>query len=157
MGAFSISAFFVGTGVRIMGALTRHQKVKMPQGGRIGSLLAALVICGFAGHAQAADDWQYWNGMKLTHGLHEQWDVQIKVEQRVTGDLDELGLHNYAPGIVYKPNTHVQYAVGYKYELSKGASRWSEEHRLQQMLTLKGVWRRFKGSVGTRFEYRSID
>ena len=58
---------------------------------------------------------------------------------------------------MYKPNPHVQYAVGYKYERSKGDTRWSQEHRLEQILTLKGSWRGFKGSVGTRFEYRSLD
>ncbi len=124
---------------------------------RLVSGMVGILICGFAGHAQAADDWQYWNGIKLKHALHEQWDAHIKFEQRVTDDLGAFGLHNYAPGVVYKPNKHLQYAIGYKYELSKGASRWSEEHRLEQILTLKGAWRGFKGSVGTRFEYRSID
>ena len=119
--------------------------------------MVGILLCGVAGHVQAADDWQYWNGIKLKHALHEQWDVHIKFEQRVTGDLSALGLHSYAPGMVYKPNTHMQYAVGYKYELKNGASRWSEEHRLEQILTLKGAWLGFKGSVGTRVEYRSID
>jgi hypothetical protein len=118
--------------------------------------IAALMLTA-AGSARASDDWNYWNGVKLKHALHEKLDAHIKVEQRVTDDLGEVGLHNYAPGIVYKPNKHVDYAVGYKYELSKGASRWSEEHRLEKILTLKGSWIGFKGSVGTRFEYRSID
>ena len=124
---------------------------------RLVSGIVGILLCGVAGHAQAADDWQYWNGIKLKHALHEQLDVHIKVEQRVTGDLSELGLLNYAPGIVYKPNTHMQYAIGYKYVRSKGTSRWSEEHRLEQILTLKGSWLGFNGSVGTRFEYRSLD
>ena len=105
---------------------------------RLVSGIVGILICGFAGPAQAADDWQYWNGIKLKHALHEQWDIHIKFEQRVTDDLGEFGLHNYAPGVVYKPNRHMQYTIGYKYERSKGATRWSEEHRLQQILTLKG-------------------
>lgn len=121
------------------------------------SVMVGMLICGFAGRAQAADDWQYWNGVKLTYALHEQWDVQIKLEQRVTSNVGEFGLHNYAPGVVYKPNRHLQYAIGYKHELEKIASRWSEEHRLEQILTLKGSWLGFNGRVGTRFEYRSLD
>ena len=132
---------------------TREERVNV----RLVGAMVGMLLCGVAEHAQASDDWQYWNGIKLKHALHEQWDAQIKVEQRVTEDLSEFGLHNYAPGIVYSPNTHLQYAIGYKYELSRGASRWSQEHRLEQILTLKGAWRGFKGSVGTRFEYRSID
>ena len=130
---------------------------------RSGKKLLCLAVCvvamsfAAAGSAQAADDWQYWNGVKLKHALHEKLDAHIKFGQRVTDDLGELGLHNYAPGIVYKPNKHLQYAIGYKYELSKGASRWSQEHRLEQILTLEGSWIGFKGGVGTRFEYRSID
>jgi hypothetical protein len=124
---------------------------------RLVSVIVGILVAGYVGHVQAADDWQYWNGIKLKHALHAQWDAHITLEQRVTGDLSELGLHNYSPGIVYTPNTHVDYLIGYKYELSKGASRWGEEHRLEQMLTLKGSWHGFTGSLGTRFEYRSID
>lgn len=127
-------------------------------GGRWGVCVGFLMMCLVMPiQAFAGDDWQYWNGIKLKHALHEQWDARIKFEQRVTGDLSEFGLHNYAPRLVYKPTRHLQYAIGYKYEREKVASRWREEHRLEQILTLKGSWLGFKGSVGTRFEYRSLD
>ena len=124
---------------------------------RLVSGMVGILLLSVAGQVQATDDLQYWNAIKLKHALHEKVDVHIKLEQRVTDDLGELGLHNYAPRLVVKPNTHLQYAIGYKYERSKGTSRWSEEHRLEQILTLKGAWRGFSGSVGTRFEYRSLD
>lgn len=130
---------------------------------RSGKKLLEFTVClvGLIGvivqPVRASDDWQYWNGVKLKYVLHEKLDAHIKFEQRVTDDLGEFGLHNYAPGIVYKLNKTIQYAIGYKYEQERGASSWSEEHRLEQKLTLKGSWSGFKGSVGTRFEYRSID
>ena len=124
----------------------------------VGWVVCVIGMMGVAaGPAHAGDDWQYWNGVKLKHALHEKLDAHIKVEQRVTDDMNVFGLHNYAPGVVYKPNKHLAYAIGYKYELEKGASRWSEEHRLEQVLTLKTSWRGLRGSVGTRFEYRSVD
>ena len=99
---------------------------------RLVSGIVGIIIFGFAGHAQAADDWQYWNGLKLKHALHEQWDAHIKFEQREVDDFSQFGLHNYAPGLVYKPHKHVQYAVGYKFEKEKSGARWKEEHRLAE-------------------------
>lgn len=83
------------------------------------SLATAVRLLSSLDGTFAADDWQYWNEIKLKHGVTESLDVHLKIEQRFVDDFDDFALHNYSPGMVYRVTKHIYLELDYKYEREK--------------------------------------
>lgn len=124
-------------------------------------LLRFLIIGVFAlcdvGIVNAGDDWQYWNELILKREVTQELDFHIKLEQRLVDDFGEFFLHNYAPGFVYKFNSHFDAELNYKFEREKGKRRWTNEHRLEMISIIKWQWSEFSFKLRNRLEYRNID
>lgn len=114
-----------------------------------------LFIC--LERAEASDDGQYWNEFILKHSVTPQLETHLKLEQRFVDDFGDFGLHNYAPGILYKVTQYFDFELNYKFEREKGEKEWTNEHRLEIIPILKGRWGGFGFKLKNRLEYRDIE
>ncbi len=119
-------------------------------------LISFALALSFASKVFASDEGQYWNELKIKHTLSEKLDVHIKIEQRFVDDFNNLGLHNYAPGVVFKINQHFNFELNYKFEREKGVKGWSSEHRVEIIPVIKWEWREYQLNNRNRFEFRSF-
>ena len=119
--------------------------------------ITCILVLAYASRSFASDEWQYWNEIKLKHSFGKNLDAHIKIEQRFVDDFNDLGLHNYAPGVVFRINRCFDFELNYKYEREKGEKEWSEEHRVELIPTIKWKLEEYKLNIKNRFEYRIVE
>ncbi len=99
-------------------------------------------------------DWRYWNELRFVRIISPQFSYHVKSEQRWIANSRDLGLHNYASGILLRSNDYWSIEANVKHELDRNESGWKPEWRLEFIAKAASGYKGFTFGVNTRMEYR---